>query len=67
MSQDSSDQLSIHSVLPALKQALVRGRDIVLQAPPGAGKTTEVVHPDQPHVDRSPVRPALLKTNPFQH
>ena len=32
--------LPIDEVLPALRQALARGNAAVLQAPPGAGKTT---------------------------
>ena len=34
--------LPIESVLPDLRDALARGRSAVLQAPPGAGKTTRV-------------------------
>ncbi|BBK31019.1 ATP-dependent helicase HrpB [Stella humosa] len=34
--------LPIHSVLPAIREALARGRSVVLRAPPGAGKTTAV-------------------------
>lgn len=34
--------LPIDEVLPALRQALTRGNAAVLQAPPGAGKTTRV-------------------------
>lgn len=34
--------LPIDEVLPALRQALARGNAAVLQAPPGAGKTTRV-------------------------
>lgn len=35
-------ELPIEQVLPALRDALRRGRSAVLQAPPGAGKTTRV-------------------------
>jgi ATP-dependent helicase HrpB len=35
-------QLPIHDCLPALRDALGAGRGAVLQAPPGAGKTTAV-------------------------
>ena len=36
------DDLPVTTVLPDLKQALSRGRYAVLEAPPGAGKTTRV-------------------------
>jgi ATP-dependent helicase HrpB len=35
-------ELPIESILPGLREALRAGRSIVLQAPPGAGKTTRV-------------------------
>ncbi|HKW86416.1 MAG TPA: DEAD/DEAH box helicase, partial [Nitrospiraceae bacterium] len=35
-------RLPIEDVLPALRDALLAGRDAVLTAPPGAGKTTRV-------------------------
>jgi ATP-dependent helicase HrpB len=35
-------KLPIHEVLPALRQALNASPNVVLQAPPGAGKTTVV-------------------------
>lgn len=38
----SADPLPIEPVLPALRDALAAGRCAVLQAPPGAGKTTRV-------------------------
>lgn len=34
--------LPVASILPELKEALSRGQNVVLQAPPGAGKTTVV-------------------------
>src|SRR5256885_11474404 len=34
--------LSIERALPALRQALIESPSVVLQAPPGAGKTTRV-------------------------
>ncbi|WP_371294705.1 ATP-dependent helicase HrpB [Haliea sp.] len=34
--------LPVTDVLPALREALAAGRDVVLEAPPGAGKTTLV-------------------------
>src|ERR1700688_2484760 len=34
--------LPIDSALPEIRQALRRGNSLVLQAPPGAGKTTRV-------------------------
>lgn len=37
-----SDALPIDPVLPALKDALAATTNVVLQAPPGAGKTTRV-------------------------
>ncbi len=38
----SSSTLPIHEVLPAIKQALTTHTRLVLEAPPGAGKTTQV-------------------------
>lgn len=38
----SSNELPIHAVLPELKQALLAHTRLVLEAPPGAGKTTQV-------------------------
>ena len=35
-------RLPIEDVVPALRDALLAGRDAVLTAPPGAGKTTRV-------------------------
>jgi ATP-dependent helicase HrpB len=35
-------QLPIHAVLPALQAALLANRNVVLEAPPGAGKSTVV-------------------------
>src|SRR5260370_1084658 len=35
-------ELPIESILPGLREALRAGRSIVVQAPPGAGKTTRV-------------------------
>jgi ATP-dependent helicase HrpB len=35
-------ELPIESILPGLREALRAGRSVVLQAPPGAGKTTRV-------------------------
>lgn len=32
--------LPIHQALPGLKQALARNPTVILQAPPGAGKST---------------------------
>ena len=37
-----TDTLPIHAVLPALRTALHDGRRVVLEAPPGAGKSTVV-------------------------
>ena len=34
--------LPIEPILPAIADALVHGRSVVVQAPPGAGKTTTV-------------------------
>lgn len=39
---DGPDRLPVESVLPELKETLADGVDAVLQAPPGAGKTTLV-------------------------
>ena len=36
------ERLPIEEALPALRQALARRRAVVLVAPPGAGKTTQV-------------------------
>src|SRR5262249_39163146 len=38
----SMSRLPIEDVLPAPRDALLAGRDAVLTAPPGAGKTTRV-------------------------
>ncbi len=38
----SSSSFPIHEVLPAIKQALTTHTRLVLEAPPGAGKTTQV-------------------------
>ncbi len=38
----SSSSFPIHEVLPAIKQALTAHTRLVLEAPPGAGKTTQV-------------------------
>lgn len=38
----SSAVLPIEPILPAIADALARGRSVVVQAPPGAGKTTTV-------------------------
>ena len=37
---DSSPTLPIHAVLPDLSRALMASRNVVLEAPPGAGKST---------------------------
>jgi ATP-dependent helicase HrpB len=37
-----NDRFPIHEVLPSLRQTLSRGTRLVLEAPPGAGKTTQV-------------------------
>ncbi len=42
MSADSATLLPIHAVLPALCDTLARAPALVLQAPPGSGKTTRV-------------------------
>ncbi len=39
-SEPTTSRLPIEDVLPALRQALSAGRNVVLTAPPGAGKTT---------------------------
>lgn len=36
------DQFPIHALLPAIRQGLAAGTRLVLEAPPGAGKTTQV-------------------------
>src|SRR4051812_13262344 len=42
MTRTFSPALPIDEVLPSLRQALARTSSVVLQAPPGAGKTTRV-------------------------
>ncbi len=42
MTQEGGRSLSIETVLPALRTALEGSMNVVLQAPPGAGKTTRV-------------------------
>lgn len=42
MSADDISQLPIAEVLDPLKQAMIESNEVVLQAPPGAGKTTVV-------------------------
>lgn len=42
MSASAASPLPVDDVLPALAAALAAGRNAVLQAPPGAGKTTRV-------------------------
>lgn len=42
MSNSPTAQLPIHAVLPQLREALSARHEAVLQAPPGAGKTTAV-------------------------
>ncbi len=37
-----SERLPVHEALPALREALREGRNAVLEAPPGAGKSTVV-------------------------
>ena len=50
-----SERLPVHEALPALREALREGRNAVLEAPPGAGKSTVVPLAllDEPWAQRS--------------